>query len=166
MLFPHGAVVTDISSQAMAFYFVDCQRYWVMGAKSSAPEKTLKRKDKETTDNTGTDEASPGLGNKQTSVRVSVWKKRKYCGTDLLDSYLLNQIAKHMRHERLGMLARDLNIEKTVYIHTTNQYDALWEVSETYARTGQIICVLSSLLAINDTQVCMGCEYECKNGML
>ena len=91
---------------------------------------SLEGKDEETLGNSGTVEASPSHGNKQSGVRVSVRKKHKYCGTDLLDSYLLNQIAKHVRHERLGMLARDLNIEETVYIHTTNQYDTIWKVSK------------------------------------
>ena len=86
--------------------------------------------DHETSANPGTAETSPSCGNKQSGVRVSVRKKHKYCGTDLLDSYLLNQIVKHVRHERLGILARDLNIEDTVYIHTTNQYDAVWKVGK------------------------------------
>ena len=62
-------------------------------------------------------------------VRISVRKKGKYNGEDQVDTYLLNQIAKHMKFEKLGTLARDLNIDNSVYNHIENQEDKIWEVS-------------------------------------
>ena len=58
-------------------------------------------------------------------IRLSVRKKGKYHGNDPVDTYLLNQIAKHVRIERLGTLARDLNIEKSVYSLIENQEDKI-----------------------------------------
>ena len=63
------------------------------------------------------------------SVGLSVRKKGRYKGDDPVDTYLLNQIAKHVKIERLGTLARDLNIDKSVYNHVENQDDKIWEVS-------------------------------------
>ena len=63
------------------------------------------------------------------SVRVGVRKKGKYAGEDRVDTYLLNQIAKHIKHEELGVLARDLNIHKNVYENIPTQKDQIWEVS-------------------------------------
>ena len=62
-------------------------------------------------------------------VGLSVRKKGKYQGDDPVDTYLLNQIAKHIKFEKLGTLARDLNIDKSVYNHIENQDDKIWEVS-------------------------------------
>ena len=63
------------------------------------------------------------------TVRISVRKKGKYNGDDRVDTYLLNQIAKHLNYGRLGTLARDLNINKSVYSHIENPEDKIWEVS-------------------------------------
>ena len=62
-------------------------------------------------------------------VGLSVRKKGKYQGDDPVDTYLLNQIAKHIKFEKLGTVARDLNIDKSVYNHIENQDDKIWEVS-------------------------------------
>ena len=62
-------------------------------------------------------------------VRVSIRKSGKYNGEDQVNTYLLNQMAKHIKYERLGTLARDLNIEKSAYNHIENQEDKIWEVS-------------------------------------
>ena len=84
---------------------------------------------------TGEDEKPPCKSNvsvpgtTQTHFHVGARKKGKYNGDDPVDTYLLNQIAKHVKFERLGALARDLNIEKSVYNHIENPDDKIWEVS-------------------------------------
>ena len=65
----------------------------------------------------------------ESSVGVGVRKKRKYNGGDPVDTYLLNQIAKHIKYEELGSLARDLSIEDTVYSNKAAAKDQIWQVS-------------------------------------
>ena len=71
-------------------------------------------------------------------VRASVRKKGKYNGQDQVDTYLLNQIVKHVNYGRLGTLARDLNIDKSVYNHIEDKDDKIWAV-------GRIKCLASSV---------------------
>ena len=63
-------------------------------------------------------------------VGLSVRKKGKYKGDDLVDKYLLNQIVKHFKYEELGTLARDLNIEQNFNTNIPSRKDQIWEVSK------------------------------------
>ena len=56
------------------------------------------------------------------------WKERKYNRDDLVDISLLNQVAKHVIHDKLGSLARDLNIEESVYAQLQSLDDKIWKV--------------------------------------
>ena len=73
--------------------------------------------------------SEPGSVHETTGASVSVRKKKKYNGEDHVDTYLLNQIAKHVKHEELGTLARDLTIEETTYSKKAAPKDQIWQVS-------------------------------------
>ena len=57
-------------------------------------------------------------------------KKRKYryCETSKVNAYLLNQVTKHVKPDELGSLARDLDIEETVYSNITVAKDRIYKV--------------------------------------
>ena len=56
-------------------------------------------------------------------------KKRQYGCGDVADEWLINQIAKYVNHEKLGSLARDLEVDKSVYANITEPQDRIFEVS-------------------------------------
>ena len=55
-------------------------------------------------------------------------KKYRYAEADRVDAYLLNQITKHVKPDELGSLARDLDIEETVYGNITVPKDRIYKV--------------------------------------
>ena len=55
--------------------------------------------------------------------------KYRYCETDKVDVYLLNQVTKHVNHDELGSLARDLDVEETVYSNIAGPKDRIYKVS-------------------------------------
>ena len=61
-------------------------------------------------------------------VSASVRKKGRYNGKDLVDDYLLNQIAKYVKYDELGTLARDLSIEGTAYENVAAPKDKIFKV--------------------------------------
>ena len=80
------------------------------------------------------------------SVRVSVRKKEEYIGEDAVDTHLLNQIAKHIKYEELGVLARDLNIDKNLYVNIPTQKDQIWEVSRITKSNSRLSLMPSNFL--------------------
>ena len=54
--------------------------------------------------------------------------KYRYSETDKVDAYLLNQITKHVNPDELGSLARDLDIDETVYSNITVAKDRIYKV--------------------------------------
>ena len=54
--------------------------------------------------------------------------KFRYSETDKVDTYLLNQVTKHVNHEELGSLARDLDVEDTVYSSIAVPKDRIYKV--------------------------------------
>ena len=57
-------------------------------------------------------------------------KKRKYrySERDRVDTYLLNQVTKHVNPYELGSLARDLDIDEVVYSNITVTKDRIFKV--------------------------------------
>ena len=57
-------------------------------------------------------------------------KKRKYryCETSKVDAHLLNQVTKHVKPDELGSLARDLDIDESVYSNITVAKDRIYKV--------------------------------------
>ena len=57
-------------------------------------------------------------------------KKRKYrySERDRVDTYLLNQVTKHVNPHELGSLARDLDIDEVVYSNITVTKDRIFKV--------------------------------------
>ena len=46
---------------------------------------------------------------------ASVRKKGRYHGDDMLDEFLLNQVAKFIKYGQLGPLSRDLGVSQVDY---------------------------------------------------
>ena len=51
----------------------------------------------------------------------SLRKKRSYGGQDPVDPFLLNQVAKHVKYDKLGSMSRDLGVSDTEYMKITAQ---------------------------------------------
>ena len=72
------------------------------------------------------DKNSPSL--ESATVLAPNKSVRKYNREDLVDIYLLYQIAQYVKHDKLESLARDLKIEKTVYAQLQSPDDKIWKV--------------------------------------
>ena len=60
-------------------------------------------------------------------------KKRSYGGQDSVDQFLLNQVAKHVKYDKLGTMSRDLAVSDTEYTRITtpnvfSQNDQIYKV--------------------------------------
>ena len=55
-------------------------------------------------------------------------KPQKYKGNDKVNEWLLNQVIKHVNHEKIGSLARDLEVEESVYSNVTKDDDRTFKV--------------------------------------
>ena len=70
---------------------------------------------------------------------VHLRKKAKYGGQDPVDPFLLNQVAKHVKYDKLGSMSRDLGVSDTEYMKITAQNvfsdnDQIYKVSKTYKK--------------------------------
>ena len=54
-----------------------------------------------------------------TEMMASVRKKGRYEAHDLLDEFLLNQVAKHVDYSKLLSFAKDLGVSQTEYNRIT-----------------------------------------------
>ena len=60
-------------------------------------------------------------------------KQRNYGGQDFVDQFLLNQVAKHVKYDKLGTMSRDLAVSDTEYTRITtpnvfSQNDQIYKV--------------------------------------
>ena len=55
-------------------------------------------------------------------------KKPKYGGESKVDEWLLNQVVKHVNHDEIGSLARDLEVPESVYSSITKDKDKAFKV--------------------------------------
>ena len=46
----------------------------------------------------------------------------------MVDTYLLNQIAKHVNFKELGSMARDLGVQESAYINMSSPMDKAYQV--------------------------------------
>ena len=53
---------------------------------------------------------------------------RKYTRYDKVDEWLLNQVAKHVDHDKIGSLARELVVEESVYSNISETEDKAFKV--------------------------------------
>ena len=42
-------------------------------------------------------------------------KKPRYTGEAKVDEYLINQVTKHVNHDEIAFMARDLGVDESVY---------------------------------------------------
>ena len=56
--------------------------------------------------------------------------KYRYSETDKVDAYLLNQVIKHVNHEELDSLARDLFVDESIYENIQNPKNRAYKVCE------------------------------------
>ena len=61
---------------------------------------------------------------------ASKGKKEKYTGDDKVDAWLLNQIVKHFNHDEIRSLARDLEVEESVYSSITKDKEKTFKVRD------------------------------------
>ena len=64
-------------------------------------------------------------------------KKRHYGGGDVVDEWLMNQVAKYVNHDKLGSFARDLEVDKSVYANIAGREDRIFEVSDDFHVSGK-----------------------------
>ena len=55
---------------------------------------------------------------------------RKYTRYDKVDEWLLNQVAKHVDHDKIGYLARELIVEESVYSNISEAEDKAFKVRD------------------------------------
>ena len=55
-------------------------------------------------------------------------KKPKYTGDGKVDEYLINQVTKHVNHDEIAFMARDLEVEESVYSSITRDKDKTFKV--------------------------------------
>ena len=55
-------------------------------------------------------------------------KAKRYTADHKVDEWLLNQVVKHVNHEEIGSLARDLFVEESVYSNITREKDRTFKV--------------------------------------
>ena len=56
-------------------------------------------------------------------------KKRHYGGGEVMDEWLMNQVVKYVKHDKLGSLARDLQVDKSMYANIAGHEDRIFQVS-------------------------------------
>ena len=56
--------------------------------------------------------------------------KAKYAGEDRVDEWLLNQVVKHVDHDKIGFFARDLEVPESVYSGIPGDKDKTFKVSD------------------------------------
>ena len=61
---------------------------------------------------------------------MSTGTNRKYTEDDKVDEWLLNQVAKHVNHEEIGFVARDLRVDESVYSNITRDKDKTFKVRD------------------------------------
>ena len=55
-------------------------------------------------------------------------KKPKYTGESKVDEYLINQVTKHVNHDEIAFMARDLGVEESVYSSIARDKDKTFKV--------------------------------------
>ena len=84
-------------------------------------------------------------------IMASVRKKGRYDAHDLLDEFLLNQVAKHVRYLHLSTFARDLGIRQEEYDRIT--------APNTFTQDEQIHRVISLTIYTKNTKTHLNCVF-------
>ena len=68
------------------------------------------------------------MGNPASKLKNRSGRKGLYEATDLVDEWLLNQVAKHVKNEEIRSLARDLGVKESVLSGTKAPKDQAYKV--------------------------------------
>ena len=64
----------------------------------------------------------------QVSSKEDAEDDGKYKAQAMVDTYLLNQIAKHVNFKELGPMSRDLGVQESAYINMSSPMDKAYQV--------------------------------------
>ena len=64
----------------------------------------------------------------QVSSKEDAEDDGKYKAQAMVDTYLLNQISKHVHFKELGSMARDLGVPQSAYINMSSPMDKVYQV--------------------------------------
>ena len=64
----------------------------------------------------------------QVSSKANKEDDGKYKAQAMVDTYLLNQISKHVNFKELGSMSRDLGVQESAYINLSSPVDKAYQV--------------------------------------